>query len=142
MKRLFSVLFAKPQEDCAAYTPSSNGTPIDQVPMYGGVNRAEIPDLKYADEKLIAETTEHYGSREKAAVAFIGNGFACCQRYDHANAMRRFNQAWLLDPTNAQVYAGFSSVLQNRGKNCKALKMLEESLEYYPRASIGIDNKF
>jgi Tfp pilus assembly protein PilF len=134
MKKIFALVFAISLTGCAV----NNGTPIDQVPMYGGMNRAAIPDLKYADEKLIAETTEHYGTREKASAAFVGNGFAYYQRDDLANAMRRFNQAWLLDPMNAEVYAGFGSVLHNQGENCEAMKMMEKSLALNPPTSQGI----
>ena len=37
--------------------------PIDQVPMYGGMDRSAIPELKAGDDKLIADTTNHYGTR-------------------------------------------------------------------------------
>lgn len=138
MKKIFAIALAISLTGCAAHNSANSRTPIDQVPMYGGMNRSEIPDLKYADEKLIAETTEHYGTREKAADAFVGNGFAYYQRDDLANAMRRFNQAWLLNPLNAEVYAGFGSVLHDQGKNCEAMKMMEKSLTLNPPTSQGI----
>lgn len=112
--------------------------PIDQVPMYGGMDRSAIPELKAADEKLIADTTNHYGTREKASAAFVGNGFVYYQRDDLANAMRRFNQAWLLDPKNPEVYAGFGSVLHDKGKNCEAMQMMERAIALNPPTFQGI----
>ena len=112
--------------------------PIDQVPMYGGMDRSAIPELKAGDDKLIADTTNHYGTREKASAAFVNNGFAYYQRDDLANAMRRFNQAWLLDPKNPEVYAGFGSVLHDQGKNCEAMQMMEKAVELNPPAFQGI----
>jgi tetratricopeptide (TPR) repeat protein len=112
--------------------------PIDQVPMYGGMDRSAIPELKAADEKLIADTTKHYGTREKASAAFINNGFAYYQRDDLANAMRRFNQAWLLDPKNPEVYAGFGSVMHDKGENCGAMEMMEKALALNPPTFQGI----
>ena len=112
--------------------------PIDQVPMYGGMNRSAIPELKAGDEKLIADTTNHYGTREKASAAFVNNGFAYYQRDDLANAMRRFNQAWLLDPNNPDVFAGFGSVLHDKGKNCEAMKMMEKAIALNPPTFQGI----
>ena len=99
--------------------------PIDQVPMYGGMDRSAIPELKAGDEKLITDTTSSYGTREKASAAFVNNGFSFYQRDDLANAMRRFNQAWLLNPNNPEVYWGFASVLTDKQKFCEALRMVE-----------------
>jgi Tfp pilus assembly protein PilF len=112
--------------------------PIDQVPMYGGMDRSTIPELKAADEKLIADTTNHYGTREKASTAFVNNGFAYYQRDDLANAMRRFNQAWLLNPQNPEVYAGFGSVLHDKGRNCEAMQMMEKAIALNPPTFQGI----
>ncbi|HEY9146920.1 MAG TPA: tetratricopeptide repeat protein, partial [Thiobacillus sp.] len=112
--------------------------PIDQVPMYGGMDRSAIPELKAGDEKLIADTTSRFGTREKASAAFVNNGFAYYQRDDLANAMRRFNQAWLLDPSNPEVYAGFGSVLHDQGKNCEAMQMMEKALALNPPTFQGI----
>jgi hypothetical protein len=77
--------------------------PIDQVPMYGGMDRAAVPALKAADEKLIADTTQHYGSRAKASAAFVDAGMNYYYHDDLAAAMRRFNQAWLL-PTDLPLH--------------------------------------
>ena len=112
--------------------------PIDQVPMYGGIDRSAIPELKAGDEKLITDTTSQFGTREKASAAFVSNGFAYYQRDDLANAMRRFNQAWLLDQSNPEVYAGFGSVLHDQGKNCEAMQMMEKALMLNPPTFQGI----
>ncbi len=104
--------------------------PVDQLPMYGGLDRSSDPSLRAADEKLIADTTRHYGSREKASAAFVGNGFAFYGRDDLANAMRRFNQAWLLDPNNPEIYFGFAAVLHDRGKNCEAATQFEKAASF------------
>ena len=103
-------------------------TLIDQVPMYGGMDRSQYPELKAADEKLTEDASKHFGSREKAAAAWIEQGFRFYQQDRLDMAMRRFNQAWLLDPNNAEVYAGFAAVLHDQGKNCPAMKMMEEAL--------------
>jgi len=106
--------------------------------MYGGMDRSAIPELKSGDEKLIADTTKHYGTREKASTAFVNNGFGHYQRDDLTNAMRRFNQAWLLDPNNPEVYAGFGSVLHDKGKNCEAMEMMEKAISLNPPSFQGI----
>src|SRR5438067_5904966 len=102
--------------------------PIDQVPMYGGLDRSSNPDLKAADEKLIEETTRHYGSRAAASAAFANQGFAYYRRNDLQNAMRRFNQAWLLNPDNPDAYWGFASVLSDQQRFCEGTKHMETAL--------------
>ena len=137
MKKGFAVLVLALLAGCATSFPSDTRTTISQVPMYGGIDRNTIPELKAADEKLIKDTTEHYGSREKACAAFLNNGFAYYQKDDLANAMRRFNQAWLLDPKNSEVYWGFSSVLHDQGKNCEAMHMIDKALTLNPPKTKG-----
>ena len=98
--------------------------------MYGGIDRSAEASLREADAKLISETTRHYGSREKASAAFAGNGFAYYGRDDLTNAMRRFNQAWLLDPDNPEVYWGFGVIRHDQGKNCEAMGFFEKAASY------------
>lgn len=88
-------------------------------------------------KKLIKDTTEHYGSREKACAAFLNNGFAYYRKDDLANAMRRFNQAWLLNPQSAKVYWGFGTVLHDQGKNCEAMQMIDKALNLKPPTTQG-----
>lgn len=66
-------------------------TRIDEVPMYGGMDRSTNPELKAADEKLIADTTNHDGSREKASMAFANQGFRFYGQDRLDMAMRRFD---------------------------------------------------
>ncbi len=42
---------------------------------------------------------------------------------DSTTAMKRFNQAWLLDPSNPQVFKGFAAVLRKQGKSQDAERM-------------------
>jgi len=111
---------------------------LDELPLYGGVNRAEIPELKAADERFIAEVSAQYGSREKAARVWTEQGFVFYQRNNLDMAVRRFNQAWLLDPRNAEPYAGFASVLHDQGKVCEAMRMMNEALKRNPPSFQGI----
>lgn len=98
--------------------------------MYGGQDRNADSVFRAADEKLIEGTTRQYGSREKASIAFVGNGFAYYARDDLANAMRRFNQAWLLDPNSPEVYFGFGAVLHDKGLNCAASAQLDRAASF------------
>lgn len=101
--------------------------PIDQVPMYGGMDRTQVPELKAGDEKFIADVTTKFGSREAAGRAWVEQGFKFYYQDNLVLAMRRFNQAWLLDPNYPEVYWGFAVVLTDKEKYCEALKMVELS---------------
>ena len=112
---------------CAA-PPGGSGAgriPIDQVPMYGGMDRSSIPELKAADEKLIQDTAAFYGSRAAASMSFANTAFNYYKQDKLDAAMRRFNQAWLMNPDNPEVYWGFASILHDQGKYCEGLRLLE-----------------
>ena len=137
MSKAFLMFVVALLVGCATSMPSGNGTPVDQVPMYGGMDRSAIPELKAADEKLIKDTIEYYGSREMACAAFLKNGFTYYRKDDLANAMRRFNQAWFLDAQNAEVYWGFGTILHDLGENCEAMQMINKALNLKPPTTQG-----
>lgn len=90
-------------------------TPIDQVPMYGGMDRQSVPELKKGDEEFIEKVSSAFGGRENAAKKWVVQAFAFYNHDELDMAMRRFNQAWLLNPKNPEVYWGFGAVLHDRG---------------------------
>ena len=128
MNYRFIAMLAFAVTSCATQGPSSGGTPIDQVPMYGGMDRSANPTLKAADDKLIQDTTQHYGTREKASMSFANTAFNYYRQGNVDFAMRRFNQAWLMNPNNPEIYWGFASVLHDHGNYCEGLKLLELGL--------------
>jgi Tfp pilus assembly protein PilF len=121
---------------CAVDSPPQK-TRIDEVPMYGGMDRSAYPELKAADEKFIADVSREWGSRENAARAWVDQGFRFYQQDHLGLAMRRFNQAWLLDPTNSEVFWGFGSVLHDQGKNCESMRMINLALARNPPTNQG-----
>jgi tetratricopeptide (TPR) repeat protein len=128
---------------CLATAPTKQQIRIDEVPMYGGIERLEIdrsknPELRAGDEKFITDVTKHYGSRENAARAWVEQGYKFYQQGYLGMAMRRFNQAWLLDASNPEVYTGFAAVLHDQGKSCEALQMIDKALTLNPPTYQGI----
>jgi tetratricopeptide (TPR) repeat protein len=108
---------------------AADKTPIDQVPFYGGMDRNSFPELKKADEELISGAAKEFGSRESASKAWVERGFRLYDQNDYITAMKRFNQAWLLDPKNPDVYFGFGAMLHDKGDNCGALEMMEKAYD-------------
>jgi tetratricopeptide (TPR) repeat protein len=108
--------------------PASRRGEIDQVPMYGGMDRQSVPQLKQADEQLIAGTTKAFGSREKASDAFVDQGIRYYASNNYVMAMRRFNQAWLLNPNNPDVFWGFGMIFHDKGNVCEAKNMIDRAI--------------
>jgi tetratricopeptide (TPR) repeat protein len=108
--------------------PAPRGSGIDQVPMYGGIDRHSVPQLKQADEELIAGTTKEFGSREKASDAFVDQGIRYYKADNYAAAMRRLNQAWTLNPNNPDVFWGFGMVFHDEGNVCEAKNMIDRAI--------------
>lgn len=136
---LFAFCFLHPVHAA----PDRQAGRLDEMPMYGGPERfqqARIADpaLKAADEKLIADASARWGSREQAARAWIEQAYAFYGQNKPGMAMRRFNQAWLLDPSNSQVYAGFAAVLHDQDRVCEAMAMMDKALSLSPPTNQGM----
>jgi tetratricopeptide (TPR) repeat protein len=122
--RVIAAMFA------VSVSASTLAQPVDQIPMYGGMNRQADSTLHAADMKFVADTVKRYGSREKASMAASSNAFALYGKSENAQAMRRFNQAWLLDPNNPEVYWGFAAILHDQGEHCPAMLQFEKALSF------------
>lgn len=82
---------------------------INLLPMYGTSSKcpAQIND----DRTYIASCDQQFTSRKIASEYHSAAGCRCFEQRELDIAMKRFNQAWLLDSTNAEVYWGFASIL-------------------------------
>ena len=108
----------------------SKATPVNEMPMYG--NRPPTPEEQKAHDRFIKDVISETGSREEAAKQGVEYAWSCIGRGDLKMAMRRFNQAWLLDPGNADVYYGFGTILKRQNKYDEAIKMFDKVIEIKP----------
>lgn len=122
---------------CLATAPAAPQSRVDEVPMYGGMDRS-APAVRAADDKLVADATSAFGSRANAAQAWVEQGFRFYQADQLGMATRRFNQAWLMNPDNPGVYTGFAAVLHDQNRFCDAMKMMEQALTLKPPSFQGI----
>ncbi len=103
---------------------------VDNFPMYG---QPEIPRpdslFKKIDDEFIESATKGFGSREEASKAWFMEGEEFVRKGNLHYAMRRYNQAWLLDPQNYQPYWGFGRVMLERDKFDEAISHLEKAKE-------------
>jgi hypothetical protein len=77
---------------------NDDGIPISQIPMYDG--RKFTPEQRNANERFINGSIDEFGSLETASEAYVEFDWSYYREGDLATAMKRFNQAWLLDDKN------------------------------------------
>lgn len=100
----------------------------DYVPMYGQPETPRPEFLKGADEAFIKKASSEFGgNRELASMAWAAVGEDYMSKGDTYNAMRRYNQAWLLNPNNYVCYWGFGRVMLERHEYDEALKYFEKA---------------
>ena len=107
---------------------------IDLLPMYGGMDRSTNPALAQADAELIAKTTAAAGSRAAASERYCALGIQYYLADNYEKAMMRFNQAWLLDESNPNVFHGFAAVHADHRNYIAAGGFIDRALE------LGLEN--
>lgn len=114
---------------------------INLLPMFG--NAVKCPEQIQADNAFLSRIDKQYqGDRKRAAKDWVGRAWTYYQRNVPDTAMMRFNQAWLLDSTNADVFWGFGSLLGHQQKLGEAVVLLKKSIRLNPEnpivwASVG-----
>ncbi|GEM_PF-1244752 len=109
--------------------------PADERPMYGGEVSSEAMT---ADSKRNDVLIHQTGSREAAVKKTLDEALATYQRGYFELAMHRYNQAWLLDPKNPEVFNGFALVLDAQGREDEALAIYQKCLELNPHHAMTL----
>lgn len=101
------------------------GHEINLQPKYGVLPKDDAHKL--ADQKFLQAIDAQYGNdRAKAARALADLGWKYLHQRNDKDAMRRFNQAWLLDPSNAVAIWGMAAVQGGNNKLDESLRLFEE----------------
>jgi tetratricopeptide (TPR) repeat protein len=99
---------------------------INLQPKYGSLPKNEAQ--KAADEKFLKIIDEQYkGNRKKAADDLAARGWQFLREGKREDAMRRFNQAWLIDHSNGNALWGMAAVQGQTGKLDESLKLFAEA---------------
>lgn len=102
------------------------------VPKYGALPKTDAQ--KASDRQFLAGMDKQYkGDRKKAAQEVATRGWDSLRRGNAPEAMRRFNQAWLLDSANGMALWGMAAVQGGTGQGADALKLLAEAEKSLPR---------
>lgn len=102
---------------------------IEVLPMYGQPQLARSDYLQREDAAFVKQEGYRYrGDLKRASREWSRQALDILRLGDLDAAMRRLNQAWLLDPANYQVYWGFGQVLVLRDDLAGASHYLEQAL--------------
>jgi len=123
ISKLYLVLFL-----CIVGCSSAEECPenINLLPMYG--TEPKCQEQIDTDKKFIDEVNKKFKNNKIAAEYYIDKGWEFLYKEDYQSAMKRFNQAWLLDSTNAKIYWGFGNVLGIQRDFINSTKFLEKSI--------------
>jgi len=103
---------------------------INLLPRYG--SKPKCPEQTEADREFVASCDTQFTSRKLASEHHSAVGWGFFERRQLDDAMKRFNQAWLLDSTNADVYWGFASVLGMKQQFRASIPLFVKYLELNP----------
>ena len=113
-----------------------SGPRIDNVPMYGQPATPRPEELRQADDDFIKKAAAGFGgSRENASKAWSDEGNKFLSDLNADYAMRRYNQSWLLNPSNYQPYWGFARVMVQTNR-------FNEAIEHFETAKKLCDDNF
>ena len=95
--------------------------------MYGGQlkNSGQI----LADEKFIETEVAKHGTADSAARVYANVGWSYYHRGDFKTGIKRFNQCWLLNPSEGDCYWGFGVYEGVGGRTSSAIQFLEKANE-------------
>lgn len=127
---LFFTLQLTAQEMSLQQWNQEAQTNIRLLPKYGQLPKNE--HQKNADKEFIEATMKQFPDARKASDHLIALGFKYLYK-DIKTAMYRFNQAYLLDSTNADIYWGFGGIYTTLGDFKKAARQYREGLSVAPK---------
>lgn len=99
---------------------------INLKPMYGYEKKCK--EQIEADTFFLHESDKIDMDRKVACVHEIERAWEYFNTNNLDSSMKRFNQAWLLDSTNADIYWGFGNILGKQQKFQESLKYFDKSL--------------
>lgn len=100
---------------------------IISLPAFAEQSEQQTPMYNATDTSFMASAINSFGTREHASEGYVEHGFAHYSNNKFKKSMRRFNQAWLLEPDNPYAYAypGFGLLLQKKEQTCQTYKMFK-----------------
>ncbi len=101
------------------------------LPKYGGAKKTKTE--KKSDADFIESAMSQFDTRREASDHMIDLGFNYYYRGDLKTAMYRFNQAYLLDAENANIYWGYGAIYMAFGEFELSREQYDEGLKIDPK---------
>jgi tetratricopeptide (TPR) repeat protein len=125
----YSVLFStiiflscSPKQNC----PDD----INLLPMYGEVKKCE--EQIEIDKQFLSDCDKQFKNRREASDKYVEIAWGFFYNNDIEASMKRFNQAWLLDKNNSEVYWGFGNLMGMKKNYNQSILLLEKSIKINP----------
>lgn len=99
---------------------------INKLPMYGNMKKCR---MQLEDDKNFIAICEKSPGRKAATLHMVKRGWEYFYKNQLDTSMMRFNQAWLLDSLNADVYWGFGDLVGKQRKFKESLRFFKKSLK-------------
>lgn len=112
---LSSIIF----NSCAQQIECKQG--INLLPMYGNIQKCK--DQLDSDKEFLELSDKHQPDRATAAIEMLDNSWYYIHQGQYDTAIKRINQAWLLDSTNIAIYTSFAVILDLTQKSNDAINM-------------------
>lgn len=100
---------------------------INKLPLYGQVKKCA--EQINADNNFLKNCDKTFENRAIASQHHVDMGWAYFYKNEGDSAILRFNQAWLLDSLNPNIYWGIGNVLGQNKKYKESIKYFEKSLK-------------
>src|SRR5258706_14543355 len=104
------------------------GQQVDNTkPMYGEVSKSD--EYKKADDDFKKECLEQFKTIDSSVFVQIDHAWRYYYHNDLKTAMKRFNQAWLLNPEFPDSYFGFAAIMETQGNKTEPKRFYEMGLD-------------
>jgi hypothetical protein len=108
--RHFHTLFLLFLFELVSCNIQTNGQEVDNTkPMYGEVSKND--EYKKADDDFRKECLEQFKTIDSSVFIQIDRGWKYFYDNELKTAMKRFNQAWILNPEFPDSYFGFAALM-------------------------------
>ncbi|HMD00962.1 MAG TPA: tetratricopeptide repeat protein [Ferruginibacter sp.] len=130
---VFTTDLSQAQSDYAQWEAAAKLNKA-MLPLYGRLPKTA--EEKANDSTFLAKISAmpEFDTRRKASDHLIDLGFQYYYRPDLKTAMYRFNQAWLLDSTNTDVYWGYGAIYMALGRYDLAKEQYDAGLAVDPKS--------
>jgi len=98
--------------------------------MYG--NQKKCEEQIESDNIFLMRCDSLFKSRKEACAYYVSRAWDHFYANNQDSSMKRFNQAWLLDSSNYEVYWGFGNLLGRKQKFKESLAFFERALKLNP----------